>query len=224
MIYALFGAIAIASALIIGFVGSRKGVVDIGKFNIYKPCEDNITPFKGKTLILLTTICVAVSFGLQISLYKNTSVVNFIKLYSLFVLVTAAGVVDLKRRIIPNILIIFGLGLRLCVYIYEIVTAENIKAILFNDLIGFAIGFLLLAVVAVITKGALGFGDVKLFGVIGITGGAFVTYSTLLLSLIISAVFSLVALAAKKMSRKDSFPFGPCITAGYIIAILLKSY
>ena len=64
----------------------------------------------------------------------------------------------------------------------------------------------------------------QLFGVIGLVSGAFCTYSTLLLSLVISAVVSLVNIARKKMGRKDSFPFGPCIAIGYILVILLTSY
>ena len=91
-------------------------------------------------------------------------------------------------------------------------------------MIGFGVGFVFLALVSVITKGSLGFGDAKLFGIIGITTGALCTYSTLLASLLVSVIFSVVSMACKKMSRKDSFPFGPFISAGYVIAVLLTSY
>ncbi len=224
MIYLLFVLIAVLSTAFIEFVGARKGVIDTGKLNIYKKCDDDIVPFKGKSLILITIVCLAVSIAIQLSLYKNTSTINFIKLYGLFLIVCSAGVVDFKRKIIPNVLIIIGIVFRAGIYIYEIFTVEELKTIVINDLIGFAIGFVFLALVSIITKGALGFGDVKLFGVIGILSGSFCTYSTLLASLIISTVFGVIAMARKKMGRKDTFAFGPCITIGYIITVLLTSY
>lgn len=225
MIYLLFVLIAFLSVVAVGIICARKGVYDIGeKIKIFKKCDEDFAPFKGKTLILITIICFATAIAIQISLYKNTAIVNFVKLYGLFLIVLCAGIIDFKRKIIPNILIIIGLFFRVGIYIYEIFAVEDIKTIVVNDLIGFAIGFVLLAIVSLITKGSLGFGDAKLFGVIGITAGSFCTYSTLLISLVISAVVSVISIARKKMGRKDAFPFGPCITAGYIIAVLLTSY
>lgn len=224
MIYLLFIVIAIISTVLIEFVSAQKGTVDFGeKIKLYKPCED-IVPYKGKSLILITIICFAAALAVQISLYKNTEIISFMKLYGLFVLIATAAVIDSKRRIIPNFIVVTGLVFRVLLYVYEILTVEDVKSILINDLIGFGIGFGLLAIVSLLSRGALGFGDVKLFGVIGLIGGAFCTYSTLLASLIVSLVVSVIGLARKKMGRKDSFPFGPCIAIGYVITVLLSSY
>lgn len=225
MIYLLFVLLAVLATLAVLYVGSRKGVIDTGKLNIYNPCEEEITPYKNKTLILLTIICFACFLTCQISLYSNTSVINFVKLFGLAIVVISAAVVDSKRRIIPNALIILGLAFRAAIYVYEIFfSTGELKNIVVNDLLGFAIGFVLLAVVSLVSKGALGFGDAKLFGVIGLISGSFCTYSTLLVSLVISTVVSLINIARKKMGRKDAFPFGPCIAAGYILVVLLTSY
>lgn len=225
MIYLLFILSAVLTTLAVIYVGSLKGVIDTGKMNIYKPCEEEIAPYKGKSLILLTIVCFVFLVAIQISLYNNTEIINFIKLYGLTFLVVSAGIIDSKRKIIPNLLIIVGLIFRACIYVYEILfAADRLQSILINDLIGFVIGFVLLAMVSVLTKGALGFGDAKLFGIIGIVSGSFCTYSTLLLSLIISTVISLVNIARKKMGRKDTLPFGPCIAIGYILVVFLTSY
>ena len=221
MNYLIFIAVGILSVAAVFIFCSRKGVADIGK--PYKPYDD-IAPYKGATLILMIIVCFAMALAIQISLYKNTSIINFVKLYGLFLIVLCAGIVDSKCRIIPNVLIIAGLFFRAGIYIYEVITVEEIKNIIINDLIGFAIGFVFLGIVSFISKGALGFGDVKLFGVIGIISGSFCTYSTLLVSLVISLIVSVFNIARKKMGKKDSFPFGPCISIGYIIAILLTSY
>ena len=225
MIYLLFAAIAAVSAVLIIIFAARMGAADPGaKIKLYKEADEKVVPFSGVKLILITTICFIVAAVLQISLYKNTTTVGFVKLYVLFVIVASAAIVDFKRRIIPNILIIFGLAFRIGVYAYEIMTKADIKSILINDLIGLAVGFGALAVVSLITKGSVGFGDAKLFGVIGIIGGSFCTYSTLLVSLVISTIVSLIGIARKKIGRKDSIPFGPCIAIGYSIVLLLTSY
>ena len=225
MLYLLFVLIAAVATLAILFVAARKGTAIIPKVNIFKPCEEEITPYQGGSLILLTLICFAALCAIQISLYINTSLINFVKLFGLAVIVICAGVIDSKRRIIPNALIIAGLVFRAAIYLYEILLSDaDIKAILINDLLGFALGFVLLGAVSLLSKGALGFGDAKLFGIIGLTCGSFGTYSTLLLSLIFSVVFSLLGMARKKMGRKDAFPFGPFIAAAYVVVLLLTSY
>lgn len=225
MIYLLFTSIALVSVGAIEILAARKGVVDFGgKMKVYRPCDGEIVPYKGKTLILITMICFAAALAAQVLLYMNTTIVSFIKLYGVLLIVLCAGLIDYKRRIIPNFLILAGLIFRVGIYVYEIFFVQELKAVFVNDLMGFAIGFVFLGFVSLITKGALGFGDAKLFGVIGITTGAFCTYSTLLLSLVVSVVVSVINIARKKMGRKDAFPFGPCIAAGYFIAILLSSY
>ncbi len=226
MIYVLFVGIALASVCLMGWTAARMGVFDPGeKLKIYKPCADeNVVPYRGKKLILLIAICFVITLTVQICLYMNTATVSFIKLYGVLLLTMCAGIVDSKRRIIPNLLILLGLIFRVGIYVYEIFFADNLKAVFFNDLIGFAVGFVFLALISILTRGALGFGDVKLFGVIGLTTGAFCTYSTLLAALIVSVVVAVVNIARKKMGRKDSFPFGPCIAVGYIITVVLASY
>ncbi len=226
MIYLLFVGIAIVSSLFVIILCSLKGVANPGikKLNIlYKP-QDGIVPYNGGKLILITIICFVIALATQISLYKNTATVGFFKLYGLLIIVLSAALVDSKRRIIPNLFVIIGLVFRLCIYCYEIFATDTFKAVMLNDLIGLAIGFGFLAIVSIITKGAIGFGDAKLFGIIGLISGSFCTYSTLLISLLLSAVISIVEIARKKMGRKDSLPFGPFIAVGYIVALLLTSY
>ncbi len=226
MIYVLFVFLALFSAGIVTIVAARKGVMQIGeKFNLYKTSgEAGVVPYKGISMILIIIVCFALALAVQISLYKNTDTVSFIKLFGLYILVLSAAVVDMKRKIIPNILIICGIVFRVLIYVYEFVSGADMKTILINDLIGSLIGFVFLGLVSVISKGALGFGDAKLFGIIGMTAGSFCTYSTLLISLVISLAVSLISIIAKKMDRKASFPFGPCIAAGYVVSVLLTSY
>lgn len=160
-----------------------------------------------------------------ITLGNVANYLNYLKLNLLLAIVAAASVVDLKKTIIPNLLILAGLGVRVAIYVaefflYNEVFAPQIK----SDLIGLAFGFGFLLIVSLISRGALGFGDVKLFGIIGIMSGTICTYYTLVFCLIVSALVSTVLLITKKKGRKDSIPFGPCILIGYFVAIALSCY
>ncbi len=224
MIILLFFLLAVLTCIAVFVTSSLAGVIDTGKFKIYKVYE-GVSPYKGRKLIPLALLCAVPAFAVQLSLHANTSVVNFIKLYGMYIIVFCCAVIDSKRKIIPDLLILSGILFRAGIYIYEIVCMhDGLKDTVANDLIGLALGFGFLAAVSLVTKGALGFGDAKLFGIIGITGGWYCTYGTLLLSLIASAVFSVVAVATKKMGRKESFPFGPFIAIGYTAAVLLTCY
>lgn len=225
MIYLLFGVISTLTAAAVAVFGARKGVADFGeKLKIYKPCGEEISPYRGKTLILTILICAALAAALLISLYKNVNWINFCKLYGAAVIVFCAAMVDSKRKIIPNVLIVTGVVFRLAIYGWELLSKADMGAIVRNDIVGLLLGFGVLSLVCLLTKGALGFGDAKLFGIIGITCGAFCTYTTLFFSLIVSLAVSLIGLLRKKLGRKDAFPFGPCIAVGYAAAILLKCY
>ena len=230
MKYAVFSAVAVVTVicefLYCSFMGVFKSKVNIKQYGKYQ--NDEIVPYSGISLILIMIICAALSFAVQMlfinKINEDVMVTTFIKLYVLFLIVFAAAVIDSKKKIIPNALIIFGIAFRACMYVYELVRVETIKTIVTSDLIGFSIGFGLLALVSIITKQGIGFGDAKLFAVIGLIGGMYCTISTLFISLIVSSLASVFFLISHKKDRKGSFPFGPCIAIGYIITICLSIY
>ena len=201
------------------------------KLNLFKITpvnEEETAVFKTDNKQLygsLALVAVMMVIATLFTVEHVTHYINHLKLILLFGIVAAAAVVDFKQTIIPNLLILIGLGLRGAIYIAEYVLYRDAFGAQFkSDLIGFAFGFGFLFIVSLISKNALGFGDVKLFGVIGLTAGAICTYYTLLFCLVVSAVVSAILLILKKKGRKDSIPFGPCIAVGYFMAILLSCY
>jgi len=174
------------------------------------------------SLALTTAMMVAATL---LTMKNVANYINYVKLILLLGIVSAAGIVDLKKTIIPNLLILIGLGSRVVIYIVEFFAfRDTFVPQLISDLIGFGFGFGFLLIVSLISRGALGFGDVKLFGIIGLMSGAICTYYTLIFCLLVSAIVSVVLLILKKKGRKDSIPFGPCILVGYFIALVLSCY
>ena len=191
---------------------------------------DNSNEHYGKRqAFMLTALFVLISIALNILLYKYT-VSNspepkpflFVKMALTHMIVAAAAITDYKRSKIPNALILFGAAARLIIYVLEFIFArDSFWFTLKNDGLGFLLGFGMLFIVAVVSRGALGFGDVKLFGVIGLMAGSAGVFVILFVSLLVNSIIALGLIAAKKKTFKSKMPMGPFIYAGYLISSVL---
>lgn len=149
----------------------------------------------------------------------------FLKMAVTHMICACAALTDYKRSKIPNKLIVIGLVSRAVIYIAEIITAWGyIKEIFINDMIGFAIGFIMLFVIAVITRGGIGFGDVKLFGVIGLMAGSGGVFAVLFLSLLFSSVISIILMLTRKKTLRSSLPMAPSIYLGFAVTVILGTF
>lgn len=85
-------------------------------------------------------------------------------------------------------------------------------------LIGAAFGFGLLFVIALVSKGGMGGGDIKLFFVIGLVLGFKLTLVAFMLSCFLGAFFGIIGMLIGKFKKKQVIPFGPFIAIGTILA------
>ncbi|MED3660518.1 prepilin peptidase [Ureibacillus sp. FSL K6-8385] len=83
--------------------------------------------------------------------------------------------------------------------------------------LGAAIGFAILLGIAVVSKGGMGGGDIKLFLLIGLVLGTVKTVLTLFLSSIIGLFAGIMVLKMRKQGMKNPVPFGPSIAVAAII-------
>ncbi|MGN6723484.1 MAG: prepilin peptidase [Marmoricola sp.] len=94
---------------------------------------------------------------------------------------------------------------------------------LLRALEGAAALFAFYYLIAVIAKGAMGFGDVKLAGVLG-GAMAYLSWGTLLtgafLAFILGSFVGVLLMAVGKAGRKTAIPFGPFMIVGAIAAVL----
>lgn len=82
---------------------------------------------------------------------------------------------------------------------------------------GALVGFGLLLLIAIVSKGGMGGGDIKLFFVIGLVLGVSGTLLTLFLASLIGAVAGIFMLRKSDTGRKTPVPFGPSIALGAVI-------
>ncbi len=122
---------------------------------------------------------------------------------------------DIERRIIPNR--ITGPAAIAAVIIGLLTHAAGVPA----QLAGGAAGFAVLFVFAILWKGGLGMGDVKLAGVLGVYLGASVGVA-IVVAVFSSAILGLLVIARHGFSRgrKMLFAFGPFLALGGAVGIL----
>jgi len=86
--------------------------------------------------------------------------------------------------------------------------------------IGAGIGLGLALLVVVFSRGGMGFGDVKMAGLIGLVVGFPLVFLNLILAAIIGGLIALILLLSKKKKRRESIPFGPALSIATIVTLL----
>jgi len=129
-------------------------------------------------------------------------------------LVIPAAAIDLNHRIIPNAINLPG---AVAVYATAVIAQPDRWLELLLGGIGL---FLFLGVAWVVHPAGMGMGDVKMGLMIGLALGAYAGVA-IFAALMIAFVPSLVLLFSKGLrARKVTFPFGPFLAAGAMIALL----
>ncbi len=122
------------------------------------------------------------------------------------------SLIDLDEMIIPNKLVIFIL---IVASIYTIIDKNYL-----DHIIGFFLVSSILLFIVVVTKGAMGMGDVKLMAVSGLLLGAYNIFLALIVASVVGSIVSITLLALKKINRKNKVPFGPFLSFGIMVAIV----
>lgn len=86
-----------------------------------------------------------------------------------------------------------------------------------DSLFGAVVGFSVLYAIAVVSRGGMGGGDIKLFFVIGLVLGTVDTLLTLFVASVIGTIVGIVILRLRNQGRKTPVPFGPSIAIAAII-------
>lgn len=179
--------------------------------------------FRPNYILMLLTAAIYVSliyvYGIQDTLIANLDLIKFMILTPMLL---SAFVIDYKLQIIPNRLnlTIFEVGI-----IFAFLYGLSNVAITINMLLGMVAGggiFLLITLLGGLFYGkeAMGFGDVKLMGALGLFFGLSNIIVITLVSFLIGAILSIILLATKIKKSDEYIPFGPFI----VIATFLSMY
>ncbi|MEC2306998.1 prepilin peptidase [Bacillus atrophaeus] len=90
----------------------------------------------------------------------------------------------------------------------------------YDSLSGAAAGFFMLVLIAVLSKGGIGGGDIKLFAVLGIALGVKMLIAAFVLAVFIGMLYGACGTLSGKLDRKQPIPFAPAIAAGSLVSYL----
>ncbi len=136
----------------------------------------------------------------------------FLSLY--FAVLILVTVTDLERRLILDVVTYPAMGLALAGSFF-MPHMTPVKA-----LIGGAVGFGLFYVLAVVSRGGLGGGDVTLMGFVGLATGFPVVLVAILAGILLGGVGAGVMLALRRVGRKSAIAYGPYLVLGAAFALL----
>jgi leader peptidase (prepilin peptidase)/N-methyltransferase len=92
-----------------------------------------------------------------------------------------------------------------------------------NAALGGAIGFTILFVIAIISRGGMGWGDVKLAALIGLATGFPLVFLSLIMGAILGGIVAVALVIAKKRKRRQTIPFGPFLALAAMVTLLWGS-
>lgn len=147
-------------------------------------------------------------FGLSLLLFKALILTSFLLVITF---------IDYDHQLILDKVLLWfsAVGVAINLWTYSIS--------IFNMLIAGLMGGGLLLLIAVVSRGGMGDGDIKFAAALGLWLGWKCLLLTLFLSFLLGGVGGISLLMFKIKSRKDFIPFGPFIALGALLSMLYGS-
>ena len=124
---------------------------------------------------------------------------------------------DIKMHLIPNwlSLAIFSAGIP---YAVKYLINVTYKMLLWHQAIGLFVGFILLFISAVITRGGIGTGDILIVTAAGFVFGPEKIFSGQMIGFLLAIIVGGTLILFKKIKKKTKIAFLPYLSAGIILA------
>ena len=188
---------------------------------IFKEYKMNFKP--NYILMAITSVIYIIlvyAFGIQNNFIENLTLIKYLILTPMLL---SAFVIDYRLQIIPNRLnlTMFEVGIVIA-FLYG---TSNV-AITIDMLLGMLVGGgIFLAITAIggliYGKEAMGFGDVKLMGALGLYFGVSNILVISVMSFLIGAILGIILIVSKIKKSDEYIPFGPFIVIATFITIII---
>ncbi|MCP8617937.1 prepilin peptidase [Salirhabdus salicampi] len=170
-----------------------------------KACKATISPLY-PIMELLSGLLFA--FAAYINMFQLELLVSLTFITMLLIITVS----DLAYMLIPNKVVFF---------FFVLFIIERTFVPLqpwYDSMLGAVVAFLLLLLIALVSRGGMGGGDIKLFAVIGYALGMKLAILAFFFSAFLGAVVGLIGMALGLVKRKKPIPFGPFISVGSLLA------
>lgn len=152
-------------------------------------------------------------YGISAYLAANAAQLLIFWVFIAFMLLIS--IMDFEQQIILNQVLLPLLFLALCF-------SPVLPALLFNRLLAAAAGGAIFLLIAVLTNGGIGGGDIKLIFVLGLWLGAEKLLLTVLLGCLSAGLISALLLLGKRKRPGDTIAYGPYFALSAIVSLLIK--
>ena len=172
--------------------------------------------------VLWVEIATAALFGLAYWQYGLSIELAIALFYiSLFMVIL---VIDLEHGLILNKIVYPALAVALLLSIFFTIFLPQVGIVphIGRAAIGGGIGFVVFLLIALVSRGGMGFGDVKLAALIGLATG-YLVVAALIMGMILGGLAAVILLGFKIKKRKEAMPFGPFLAVAAIATLLWGS-
>lgn len=159
---------------------------------------------------------------------------DFVIIAFYFCLFIVLGVIDLEHKLILNKIVYPAAVVALIINVFSthpglldgflpqpVVVAGLIGGA--NGLISGAVGFVILLIPALISRGGMGWGDVKMAALIGLVIGFPLVFVALFVAIVIGGLVGGFLLLLKIKKRREPIPFGPFLSLAAMATLLWGS-
>lgn len=130
-------------------------------------------------------------------------------------------VIDLEHGLILNKVVYPGMVVALLLALYPWPwLSESMGMRVAYAALGGAIGFVVFLLIALVSRGGMGWGDVKLAALIGLATGFPLVFVVIIMAAILGGVVAVALLLAKKRNRRQTIPFGPFLAVAAMVTLL----
>ena len=163
--------------------------------------------------VLWAEIVTGALFGLLFWYFGLTIDYAVVVFYSCVFLLLA--VIDLEHRLLLNIILYPMMPAALLISGFWPGGQGVVYA-----LIGGVAAFAIFLIIAIVSRGGMGFGDVKMAGLIGLATGFPYVFAALLAAIISGGVVAIILLLTGRKGRKQGIPFGPFLAFGAVVSLI----
>lgn len=153
---------------------------------------------------------------------QEYGVISFLAILTVLAGMSSAAIIDLKEKRIPNYIILVMALLQVLLTVAKLVIyTENWREILISSVLNPVIVFIVLLLLARLSKDGIGMGDVKLLTVMAFICGAYHVLNTMVFALLSCVLVAMILIFIKKKKTKDKIAFAPFIYIGFCVTLLL---
>jgi len=172
--------------------------------------------------LLWVELATAVIFALLYWYYRLSPELGVMAFYAC--LFTIIFVIDLEHGLILNKVVYPGMVVALLLALYPWPWLnESIVIRVAYAALGGGIGFGIFLLIALASRGGMGWGDVKLAALIGLVAGFPLVFLVIIIGAILGGIVAVALVIAKKRKRRQTIPFGPFLALAAMVTLLWGS-